>query len=71
MTAQIKQTFGTAQEVRDYLVQFGFAPFRKGLTQGEFSANGRKARFSMCLLSKTGQSSMGAAASWGYVVTVE
>lgn len=68
---QIKQTFGTAQEARDFLVGFGFAPFRKGLTSGSFAVTGKKARLSFGLVSKTGQSSMGAAASWVYVVTVE
>lgn len=65
------QTFGTAQEVRQYLVDQGFSPFKKGLTRGEFKIPGKRARFSMCLLSKTGQSSIGAGATWGFVVTVE
>ncbi len=68
MTAT-KQTFGTAQEVRAYLAQFGFAPFRKGLTRGEFKANGKVARFSLGLVGKTGQSP--GHASWAYIVTIE
>jgi len=68
MTTQTK-TFGTAKEAREYLVQFGFAPFRKGLTNGQFTANGLKARLSMGIMGKVGQSSTGA--GWGYIVTVE
>ena len=64
-----KQTFGTAQEVRDYLAQFGFASFKKGLVRGEFVQGGVKARFGLGVIGKTGQSSTGA--GWGYVVTVE
>ena len=64
-----KQTFATAQEVRDYLAQFGFAPFKKGLVRGEFTHNGIKARFGLGVIGKTGQSSTGA--GWGYIVTVE
>ena len=64
-----KQTFGTAQEVRNFLAQFGFAPFKKGLTRGEFKANGKVARFSLQIAGKTGQSSTGA--GWAYFVVVE
>lgn len=66
-----KQTFNTAQEVRDFFAGFGFDPFRKGLTQGSFKNGRYNARFSYRLLSKTGQSSRGAAAHWGYVAVVE
>ena len=67
-----KKIFGSAQEARDYLVSRGFPSFRKGMTTGIITApDGRKARLSMGLLSKTGQSSQGAGASWGYVVVVE
>lgn len=66
-----KQTFGTAQAARDHLVGLGFPAFRKGLTKFEMVANGQRARMSLGLTSKTGQSSMGAGASWAYVVTVE
>jgi hypothetical protein len=69
--ATTKQTFGTTQEVREYLVSLGFAPFKKGLVKGEFSIPGKKASFGMGLISKTGQSSMGAAAQWAFNVTVE
>lgn len=67
--ATTKQTFGAAQEAREYLVSLGFAPFRKGLTKGEFTANGRRAQLGMCIPGRTGQSSTGA--GWAYVVTVE
>lgn len=66
-----KQIFGTAQDARDHLVKLGFPAFRKGLTRFEMVANGKRARMSLGLTSKTGQSSIGSAASWGYVVTVE
>ena len=61
--------FGTAKEAREYLVSLGFAPFRKGLTKGQFEANGRRASLSMCIPGRTGQSSVGA--GWAYVVTVK
>lgn len=67
--AKTKQTFGTAQAAREHLVQLGFAPFKKGLVRGEFTATGRKAQLSIGVLGKVGQSSTGA--GWGYIVTVE
>lgn len=68
----MKQNFGTAQAAREYLVGLGFPAFRKGMVNGTIiAADGRKARLSMGLLSKTGQCSMGASASWGYIVAIE
>lgn len=67
--AKQQQTFGTAKEAREYLAGFGFAPFRKGLTKGEFSANGKTATLGMCLVGRTGQSA--GYAGWAYVVTVK
>ncbi len=68
--AQIKKTFSTAQEVREFLCSNGFdASFRKGLTRGEFKANGKVARFNLGLVGKTGQSAGNA--SWAYVVVIE
>ncbi len=67
----MKQTFGSTQAVRQYLVDNGFPSIKRGATTGQFVANGKRARFDMCLLSKTGQSSMGSAASWGFVVVIE
>lgn len=63
--------FGTAQAAREYLVELGFPAFRKGLVKFEMVANDKRARMSLGLTSKTGQSSTGAAASWGYIVVVE
>lgn len=65
------KTFGSAQETRDFLAANGFPTFRKGVTRGSVSANGKTASFGMCLLSKTGQSSMGSGAAWGWSVRME
>ncbi len=62
------KTFGTAKEAREYLVGFGFPPFRKGQVKGEFTCNGKIACLSMGIIGKTGQSSTGA--GWGYVVSI-
>jgi hypothetical protein len=65
------QTFPTAQATRDFLAANGFPTFRKGVTRGSVSANGKVASFGMCLLSATGQSSKGASAAWGWSVRIE
>ena len=58
------------KERRCDLVGLGFAPFRKGQLTGTFSANGRTAQMGYGLLTRTGQSSRGAGAIWGFTVTV-
>lgn len=64
-------TFPNAQAAREHLVELGFPEFRKGMTSGSITApDGRTARIGMGLLSKTGQSSMGSAAQWGYTVRI-
>lgn len=64
-----RQMFATAQAARDYLAEFGFPPFKKGLTSGRFQIPGYIARLSMGIVGKTGQCSTGA--GWGYLVVVE
>ena len=66
-----KQSFYTAAAAREYLVGLGFAPFRKGQLTGTFTANGRTAQMGYGLLTRTGQSSRGAGAIWGFTVTVK
>lgn len=68
---QTKHTFGSTKALREHLIGLGFPSIRSTQTRGEFRGNGKVARWSMGLVSETGQSSKGAAASWGFFLTVE
>lgn len=65
----------TGNGVSKWLKDRGFSPLpgRKvaGATQQWIDANGRKATVGYELYSRTGQSSRGFGAVWGYTVTME
>ncbi len=65
----------TGNGVSKWLKEQGFSPLagRKiaGAAQNWVATDGRKALVGYELYSKTSQSSLGAAAVWGYTVTIE